>query len=149
MSPPSTITPPWRVRWPGSIDCDYLVPAALGEVVTAENADAVKARVVVEAANHPVTPRADAMLAARGVVVLPDVLVNAGGVTVSYFEWTQNIQQFRWPLERVNEELERRMVAAFKELMERARRDGIRLREAAFDIGVQRVADAIRLRGFV
>ena len=85
---------------------------AITEVLTAENAPDVKARVVVEGANHPVTPAADAVFALRHVVCLPDIVVNAGGVTVSYFEWTQNIQQFRWALERVNEELELRMVAA-------------------------------------
>ncbi|MCC7365341.1 MAG: glutamate dehydrogenase [Dehalococcoidia bacterium] len=131
------------------IPCDYLVPAALGEVVTIDNAERISARVVVEAANHPVTPAADAILARRGVMVLPDILVNAGGVTVSYFEWTQNIQQFRWPLERVNEELEARIVAAFNQLMARAAKDGTRPRQAAFDIALERVGQAIKLRGFV
>lgn len=131
------------------IECDYLVPAAVGEVLTAANAPAVKARVVIEAANHPVTPSADAVFAARKIVVLPDILVNAGGVTVSYFEWTQNIQQFRWSLERVNGELESRMTAAFNELATRVAQDGTRHRQAAFDIAVQRVATAIKLRGFI
>ena len=131
------------------LECDYLVPAAIGEVITGDNADRVKARVVVEAANHPVTPEGDRILKARGVMVLPDILVNAGGVTVSYFEWTQNIQQFRWSLERVNQELESRMVAAFAELMARSTKDGTTPRQAAFDISVQRVARAIKLRGFV
>jgi glutamate dehydrogenase (NAD(P)+) len=131
------------------IDCDYLVPAALGEVLTGDNAGLVKARAVIEAANHPSTPAADEVLARRGVVVLPDILVNAGGVTVSYFEWTQNIQQFRWELEQVNEELESRMVAAFASLMARAARDGTRPRQAAFDIALERVGKAIMLRGFV
>ena len=131
------------------IECDYLVPAALGEVITAENALNVRARVVIEAANHPVTPDGDRILNSRNIVVLPDILVNAGGVTVSYFEWTQNIQQFRWSLERVNEELESRMVAAFGDLMRRSSSDGTRPRDAAFDIGVDRVATAIKLRGFV
>ena len=131
------------------LECDYLVPAAIGEVITGDNADRVKARVVVEAANHPVTPEGDRILKARGVMVLPDILVNAGGVTVSYFEWTQNIQQFRWSLERVNQELESRMVAAFAELMARSTKDGTTPRQAAFDISVQRVALAIKLRGFV
>ncbi|MCX7616605.1 MAG: Glu/Leu/Phe/Val dehydrogenase dimerization domain-containing protein [Tepidiforma sp.] len=131
------------------LDCDYLVPAAIGEVITGENAGRVKARVVVEAANHPVTPEGDAILRARKVLVLPDILANAGGVTVSYFEWTQNIQQFRWPLERVLEELEKKMVATFDELMTRAARDGTQPRDAAFDIGLERVARAIQLRGFV
>jgi glutamate dehydrogenase (NAD(P)+) len=130
-------------------ECDYLVPAALGEVITSANADRVRARAVIEAANHPVTPGGDAILRRRNIPVLPDILVNAGGVTVSYFEWTQNIQQFRWSLERVNQELETRMVAAFGELMARTARDGTLPRQAAFDIGVERVARAIKLRGFV
>ncbi|MFN0094066.1 MAG: Glu/Leu/Phe/Val family dehydrogenase, partial [Dehalococcoidia bacterium] len=131
------------------VDCDYLVPAALGEVITAANADDVRCRVVVEGANHPVTPAGDTVLAERGIAVLPDIVVNAGGVTVSYFEWTQNIQQFRWDLEQVCAELDERMVAAFDTLVARAGRDGTRLRQAAFDIGVERVARAIKLRGFV
>ena len=131
------------------LNCDYLVPAALGEVITEENAPLVKARVVIEAANHPVTLAADQMLAARKIVVLPDILVNAGGVTVSYFEWTQNIQQFRWSLERVNDELESRMVGVFNDLMTRSAKDGLRPRQAAFDIAVERVGKAIVLRGFV
>jgi glutamate dehydrogenase (NAD(P)+) len=132
-----------------ALECDYLVPAALGEVITRENAADVRARAIIEGANHPVTPEADEILAKKGVAVLPDVLVNAGGVTVSYFEWTQNIQQFRWPLERVLEELEKKMVATFHELMARAGRDGTTPRQAAFDISVERVAKAILLRGFV
>jgi glutamate dehydrogenase (NAD(P)+) len=131
------------------LDCDYLVPAALGEVITEDNAGQIKARVVVEGANHPVTPAGDEVLARRQVVVLPDILVNAGGVTVSYFEWTQNIQQFRWQLDRVILELETRMVAAFKELIDRRSKDGTRPREAAFDIALERVSKAIKLRGFV
>jgi len=131
------------------IDCDYLVPAALGEVITAGNARTIRARAVIEGANHPVTPPADVILAERKITVLPDILVNAGGVTVSYFEWTQNIQQFRWPLEQVNTELETRMVAAFAELMARAAKDGTLPRQAAFDIAVERVGRAILLRGFV
>ncbi len=130
-------------------DCDYLVPAALGEVITGQNAGRIKARAVVEGANHPVTPSGDRVLAERGIVALPDTLVNAGGVTVSYFEWTQNIQQFRWSLEQVNRELETRMVSTFEQVMARAEKDGTRPRQAAFDIGLERVAKAIQLRGFV
>ena len=131
------------------LDCDYLVPAALGEVITEGNAANVKARVVIEGANHPVTPAADAILLRNNVTVLPDILVNAGGVTVSYFEWTQNIQQFRWQLDRVIEELETRMVATFSDLMARVNKDGTQPREAAFDIALERVSKTIRLRGFV
>ncbi len=132
-----------------TVDCDYLVPAALGEVITGVNAREIRARVVVEGANHPVTPAADTILASRGITVLPDILVNAGGVTVSYFEWTQNIQQFRWPLEEVLTELEKRMMVSFAELMARAERDGTLPRQAAFDIGIERVAKVIKMRGFV
>ena len=97
----------------------------------------------------PWTHEADTVLDSAGITVVPDVLANAGGVTGSYFEWTQNIQQFRWALDRVNQELEVRMVGAFGELMARAVKDGTRARQAAFDIAVERVARAIRLRGFV
>jgi glutamate dehydrogenase (NAD(P)+) len=131
------------------LECDYLVPAALGEVITEANAANIRARVIIEGANHPVTPPADSILKARRITVLPDIMVNAGGVTVSYFEWTQNVQVFRWSLQEVLEELEQRMVSAFHELMQRAARDGTTPREAAFDIGVERVARAIQLRGFV
>lgn len=131
------------------LECDYLVPAALGEVITAANASNIHARVVVEAANHPVTPDGDAILLQRGITVLPDVMINAGGVTVSYFEWAQNIQQFRWPLDRVLAELERRMCETFTELIARASKDGTTPREASFDISLERVAKAILLRGFV
>jgi glutamate dehydrogenase (NAD(P)+) len=129
--------------------CDYLVPAALGEVITGANAHRIRARAIIEAANHPVTPTADAILAERRLPTVPDVLVNAGGVTVSYFEWTQNIQQFRWSLERVNLELETKMVAVFGDVVARAKRDGTLLREASMDIAVDRVGRAIKLRGFV
>ena len=131
------------------LECDYLVPAALGEVITEASAARIHARVIIEGANHPVTPAADAILKERNITVLPDIMVNAGGVTVSYFEWTQNVQVFRWSLQEVLEELEKRMVSAFNDLVQRAKRDGTTPREAAFDIGVERVARAIQLRGFV
>ncbi|MEX2246094.1 MAG: Glu/Leu/Phe/Val dehydrogenase dimerization domain-containing protein [Dehalococcoidia bacterium] len=131
------------------LPCDVLVPAATGEVIDAMNADHVRARYVIEAANHPVTAAADAILARRGVTIVPDILANAGGVIVSYFEWTQNIQQFRWPEQRVNEELEAKIVGAYRELREHASERGLTLRDAAYAIAVARVAQAIRLRGFV
>jgi glutamate dehydrogenase (NAD(P)+) len=131
------------------LPCDVLIPAATGEVVDATNAGRVRARYVIEAANHPVTSAAEAALLARGVTVVPDILANAGGVIVSYFEWTQNIQQFRWPEERVNAELEEKMVAAYGELRDAAASKRLTLRDAAYAIAVERVAQAIRLRGFV
>ena len=127
---------------------DWLVPAALGEVIHGRNAAKISAKVIVEAANHPITPVADATLADAGIDVIPDILANAGGVTVSYFEWTQNIQQFRWDEEEVNTRLRKIMAKAYKDVARMAER-GCGLREAAFSIGVERVARAARLRGYV
>ncbi len=131
------------------LDCEVLVPAAIGNVITGENASRVKARLLLEAANHPVTPEADDILNERGITVLPDILVNAGGVIVSYFEWTQNLQEFRWEEERVNEELGKIIKRAYREVRKRATSEGITYRQAAFEIGVDRVATAVKLRGFV
>ncbi|MDX6438883.1 MAG: glutamate dehydrogenase [Gaiellaceae bacterium] len=127
---------------------DVLVPAALDRVIHTGNASRVKAKVVAEAANHPVTPSADEILHAAGVIVIPDILANAGGVTVSYFEWVQNIQQFRWDEEQVNAELHKRMAAAWANVYGRATADGIPLRLAAFAIAVERVERADKLRGY-
>jgi glutamate dehydrogenase (NAD(P)+) len=132
-----------------TLECDVLIPAATGEVIDAGNAERVRARTIVEAANHPVTAEADELLRDGGVTVVPDILANAGGVVVSYFEWTQNIQQFRWPESRVNEELAEKMVTAYRKVRDVARARGGSLREAAFEISVDRVAQAIRLRGSV
>jgi len=131
------------------IDCDVLIPAALGEVVTEANADRVKAKVVVEGANNPTTPEADKILGDCGVRVVPDILANAGGVTGSYFEWAQNIQQFRWKEERFNQELQDAMVRAFEATAAFADKRGCTMRQAAFAIGIERVARAVRLRGYV
>ena len=131
------------------LDVDWLVPAALGEVINGRNASKVKAPVIVEAANHPITPLADATLEDAGVVVIPDILANAGGVTVSYFEWTQNIQQFRWEEEQVNSQLRKIMAKAYRDVAAVADDEKVGLREAAFAIGVRRVARAARLRGYV
>jgi len=131
------------------LDVDILVPAALGEVIDKTNADQIRATMVVEAANHPVTPVADRTLQERGVTVLPDILANGGGVTVSYFEWTQNIQQFSWPESRVNEELASHMTTAYRQVHDRADVEGTDLRHAAFAIAVERVAAAAHLRGYV
>lgn len=132
-----------------ALDCDVLIPAALGEVITDQNAAAIRASVIVEAANYPVTPDGDAILNERGVSVIPDILANAGGVTGSYFEWTMNIQQFRWKLDTFNAELADRMRTAYAHTQDFADVHGCTLRRAAYSIGVQRVADASRMRGYV
>ena len=130
------------------LDVDVLVPAALDRVINERNADRIRARVIAEAANHPVTPTADEILDDAGKIVIPDILANAGGVTVSYFEWVQNIQQFRWEEDHVNAELRKTMSRAWQQVHERAERDGIPLRLAAFAIAVEKVEHADRLRGY-
>ena len=131
------------------LECDVLIPAALGEVINRENADRVRAKVVVEAANHPTTPEGDKVLEENGVRVVPDILANAGGVTGSYFEWAQNIQQFKWKEERFNAELEEAMKRAFETTVAFAEKRDVSMRRAAFAIGMERVARAARLRGYV
>jgi glutamate dehydrogenase (NAD(P)+) len=128
-------------------DCDVLVPAALGGVLNRTTAPEVRARFVVEGANHPTDPAADEIFARRGVVVLPDIFANAGGVTVSYLEWAQNIQQFAWDEARVNAELRRTMVAAWADIKAAARTHACDLRTAAFALAIGRVARATSLRG--
>ena len=131
-----------------TIPCDWLVPAALGGVITKErNARTVDCRVVVEAANEPTTPTADLILAERGIAVLPDFLANAGGVTVSYFEWSQNLQQHRWTHARVNQELKDTITGAYAQVRDLAKEKGASFRTAAYAIAIQRVAEAERLRG--
>ena len=131
------------------LNCDVLVPAAIDRVINAGNAGNVKAGLVVEAANHPLTPEADEILADNGIIVLPDILVNAGGVVVSYFEWTQNLYQYRWSEERVNTELGEVMSTAYKAVKEESRRNKISMREAALMVGISRVARVVEMRGFV
>ena len=132
------------------LDVDWLIPAALGGVITADNAEQIAARAIVEAANHPITPAADEILNERGVTIIPDIMANSGGVTVSYFEWTQNIQQYRWSEERVNDELRRIMVKMFADVCGfKDHHQKATFREAAFALGVERVAHAARLRGYV
>jgi glutamate dehydrogenase (NAD(P)+) len=127
--------------------CDVLVPAALGNVLRKENAGDVRARVILEGANHPVDPDADQIFADKGVIVLPDIYANAGGVTVSYFEWVQNIQVFRWDEARVNDELKRVMARAWGDLVATAKHHQCTLRTAAFALAIGRVAHATDLRG--
>ncbi|ESP88567.1 Glu/Leu/Phe/Val family dehydrogenase [Candidatus Halobonum tyrrellensis] len=131
-----------------TLDVDLLIPAALENAIDADLAEDVRADVVVEAANGPLTPGADDVLTDADVYVFPDILANAGGVTVSYFEWVQNRQRFYWPEERVNDELERHIVSAFDDLTEAfERRDLPNFRTAAYVVAVQRVVDAYRKSG--
>jgi glutamate dehydrogenase (NAD(P)+) len=132
-----------------SLDCEVLIPAALGGTIHAENADSIRARVVLEGANNPTTPAADTILNDRGILVVPDVLANAGGVVVSYFEWVQNLQHLRWEEHEVNNKLGAKMRTAYREVEERANRDGgVPLRAAAYELAIERVLEATRLRGF-
>jgi glutamate dehydrogenase/leucine dehydrogenase len=130
-------------------DCDVLIPAALEHVLTRENAEAVRAKVVCELANGPTTPGADHILAERGVTVVPDILANAGGVTVSYFEQVQNTYNYPWSLADVHAQLDRRMSEAFRSLWDLAAKRKISLREAAYLLAVERVATACQIRGWV
>jgi glutamate dehydrogenase (NAD(P)+) len=130
-----------------TLDVDVLIPAALGNVLTADNAELVQARLIIEAANGPTTPEADAIFRRREIPVLPDILANAGGVTVSYFEWVQNQQYFRWDLSRVREELERSLTKAFHRVSTIAAEKKIPLRTAAWVLGIERVARATELGG--
>jgi len=129
--------------------CDYLVPAALGGVITAENAGRIKARVVVEAANHPVAPDGEDILSANDIVCIPDLIANAGGVTVSYFEWAQNIQQFAWKEERIDEELRTILARSFNQVLEYTREKDCSLRQACFALALERVYRASKARGYI
>jgi glutamate dehydrogenase (NAD(P)+) len=130
-------------------ECDVLIPAALDEQIHQDNANQVKASVVIEAANYPTTPGADKILGDRGIDVVPDILANAGGVTGSYFEWTRNIQQMPWTEERFNEALAQYMERAYNVTAAFVEEKHCTMRQAAFAIGIQRVAQASRLRGYI
>ncbi len=127
-------------------DADVLVPAALEDAIHKDNAADVKARIIVEGANGPTTPEASQILNDGGVLIVPDILANAGGVTASYFEWAQNIQQFRWDEERVNQELDKKMSRAYRSVREVANEHGIDMRTAAFVLAIRRVGKAALAR---
>jgi len=130
-------------------DCEILVPAALENQIDAEVARGIRARVVAEAANGPTTPDGDHVLAQRGIFVIPDILANAGGVTVSYFEWVQNLNQFYWTEEEVNARLEQKMVESFRQVVATAERHGAYTRTAAYMYSIQRIAEGLRVRGLL
>jgi glutamate dehydrogenase (NAD(P)+) len=130
------------------LDTDLLIPAALGDVITAKNVDKIKASLIIEGANGPIDPEADAKLNERKVLVLPDILANAGGVTVSYFEWAQNRQHYKWTLDRVRQELDRTLSEAFESVWQESVSKRVSLRTAAFMLAIQRVKRASELAGW-
>jgi len=129
------------------LECEVLVPAALENQITQENAPRIRAKIVAEAANGPTTPGADEILHANGIFLIPDILANAGGVTVSYFEWVQSLQAFFWEENQVNHHLEKVMTRAFNEVLAIARKFDVHMRTAAYILAVGRVAEATRIRG--
>ncbi len=129
------------------LKCDVLIPAALQNQITGDNAERIRCRILAEGANGPTSLEADSILDERGVFVIPDVLGNAGGVTVSYFEWVQNTQEFAWSLDETNARLHRMLTDAFRRTLLRSQRDGINMRTAALIEGIQRVAEAKLQRG--
>lgn len=132
-----------------TIPCDILVPAALENQITTENVNEVKAKIIAEAANGPTTPEADEVIAKKGILMLPDILANAGGVTVSYFEWVQNNYGYYWSEEEVLQRLERIMVNAFKSVYDMHKEKKIDMRTSAGAVSIKRVVDAMKLRGWI
>ena len=129
------------------LECEILVPAALENQITLDNVARIRARIVAEAANGPTTPGADEVLHKKGVFLIPDILANAGGVTVSYFEWVQSLQAFFWEEAQVNQHLEKVMTRAFQEVLATSKKYGVHMRTAAYVLAVGRVAEATRIRG--
>ena len=130
-----------------ALDCDFLIPAALGSAINKNNVDTLNCKVVIEAANGPVTPIAAEALWKKNVPIVPDILTNAGGVTVSYFEWVQNLQQFKWELEEVDTKLETKMIKAFNEVYTMKVEKKIPMRIASFMVAIDRVSRSFTLRG--
>ncbi len=129
------------------LPCDVLVPAAVENAITSQNVDRIKAKLIVEGANGPTTFNADQVLDERGVMVVPDILANAGGVTVSYFEWDQDRMGYFWTEESVNSRLEQTMVNAFDEVVAKSKEHGVSLRTASYILAIERVVSVYRLRG--
>lgn len=129
------------------LECDVLIPAALENQITSRNANNIKAKIIGEAANGPTTPDADPILYERGIFVIPDILANAGGVTVSYFEWVQDLQGFFWGEKEVNERLEQVMTQSFKDVLDIYKRERVDMRTAAYMLAIDRVAEATKIRG--
>jgi len=129
------------------LECDILVPSALASVINRHNCGKIKTKIIAEGANNPTTPEADGALYGNGVLIIPDILANSGGVCVSYFEWVHNIQRFAWTETQALQELEKRMKEAYHATSQRAQREGVSQREAAFMIAIERVAAATNLRG--
>lgn len=130
------------------LNVDLLIPAAVGGVINEENVDNIKARLIVEAANMPISCGADSNLNEKGIPVIPDILANAGGVTVSYLEWVQNRQRYQWEKERINNELKKRLRLAWQAVRQKADQEGLKYRQAAYLIAIDRIITAINLRGF-
>jgi len=130
-----------------AVKCDVLVPAALENAIHQNNADSIRARIIAEGANGPTTPAAQTILDDKNIFVLPDILANAGGVTVSYFEWVQSLQSYFWSEDEVNTKLSEVMLQAFEDVHRIAQENGTNMRDAALDLAVSRVAEAQRLRG--
>jgi len=130
-------------------ECELFIPAALGGMIHKENADRLRCKLMIEGANSPTTPTADQILADNGVHVIPDVMANAGGVIVSYFEWVQNLQHFRWEEDDVNERLREIMQRAYREVRDKAEEKDLPLRPAAYELGIERVVEAATTRGYI
>ncbi|MBA7658856.1 Glutamate dehydrogenase [subsurface metagenome] len=130
-----------------ALACDVLIPAAIENQLRGDNAASVKAKIIVEGANKPTTTEADSILIENGILIVPDILANAGGVMVSYFEWIQDLQAFFWSEQEVNQRLEQVMEHAFQEVLEISQREKTDMRTAAYMLAIDRVASAMRIRG--
>ena len=129
-----------------ALECDFLIPAALGSAINEDNVDSLNCKIIIEAANGPVTGEAADKLWKKKIAIIPDILTNAGGVTVSYFEWVQNLQQFKWPEVEINQKLEQKMVAAFNEVYSVKENKNVPMRIASFMVAIDRVSTAYNLR---